>query len=109
MHWDQGRKVPSTFPCCLPQGPQNFPCCCYDKIPQGVDISGIFLQNAGYNHSFPCSQRKPGRLQKTVGVDIDLHAGRALDPHARQPAAQHGLQIDLAARLEEKPAAVAAA
>src|SRR5271165_751141 len=49
------------------------------------------------------------RLQKAVGVDIDLDAGRAGGADAGEPVAQDRLETHLAARLDEKPAAVAAA
>src|SRR5258708_21959751 len=48
-------------------------------------------------------------LQKAVGVDVDLDAGRASGADAGEPVAQYRLEPHLAAGLDEKPAAVAAA
>src|SRR5271168_1343233 len=55
------------------------------------------------------SAAKLGRLQKAIGVDIDLDARRALDPHAGKPPSQHRLEVDLAPGFDEKPAAMSAA
>src|SRR5258705_10436879 len=48
-------------------------------------------------------------LQEAVGVDVDLDAGRAGEADAGEPVAQHRLEAHLAAGLDEKPPAVAAA
>src|SRR6266478_4534280 len=48
-------------------------------------------------------------LQKAVGVDVDLDAGRASGADAGEPVAQYRLEPHLAAGLDEKPATVAAA
>src|ERR1700674_2266518 len=48
-------------------------------------------------------------LQKAVGVDVDLDAGRASDADAGEPVAQHRLEAHLASVLDENPQAVATA
>src|ERR1700730_4831932 len=48
-------------------------------------------------------------LEKAVGVDVDLDAGRAGDADAGEPIAQYRLEPRLARGFDEKPLAVAAA
>src|ERR1700739_4346096 len=48
-------------------------------------------------------------LQKAVGVDVDLDAGRTGGADAGEPIAQYRLEAHLAARLDKKPAAMATA
>ncbi len=48
-------------------------------------------------------------LLEAVGVDVDLDAGRAGGADAREPIAQYRLKTHVAARLDEKPAPMAAA
>jgi hypothetical protein len=64
MRQDQGRKVLSTFPCYLPQGPQNFPCCCYDKILQGIYMNGVFCKVLVTIILFPALRENPCGYKK---------------------------------------------
>ena len=67
--------------------------------------------SGGGNRMFPVyfpDSRKIVVLQKAVGVDVDLDAGRAGDADAGEPIAQYRLEPHLARGFDEKPLAVAA-
>jgi len=64
MRQNQGRTALSTFPCRLPQGPQNFPVVASRKILQAIYMNGFFREMLVEVAIFPALRENPCGYKK---------------------------------------------